>query len=928
MDQPTRPTRGGRSVNSARRCLKQVDRFRADFLAGQERTTRVVFGTYQSLDTVIAAHADHGAEPWSVVVCDEAHRTAGAKAKPFARALHDEFVPARRRLFLTATPRVHTVSEKESGSEKSTLLASMDDETLYGKQVYTLSVAEAIEKNILSQYRVAVIGVEDAELQAAVRTLETVKVAGSDLSLDHVASIVALSKAAQQYGLQAIIAFFNSIKSSKSFRDAFNTVHESRVGEHLAEGVAEHIDGAMKLEKRRAALTRLAQNRDNGFYLVSNARCLSEGIDVPVLDAVFFGEPRSSQIEVVQCVGRAIRKNPRHDNPALIVIGVRIGAGEDIEAAVDESQFKKIRQVIAALSDHDPRIAEAARVLARSGGSNPDDSVHEKTDWAKDLLALEVPEALLHNGFGLRMLDVRNRDWEKRFAQVSQHAQRTGNVIFANTDPCGSWINKQRMKFREGRLPVERSRRLESLPGWSWDVLTDQWEMRFVEVSRRAQRVGTVAFPHGSPQSAWVTNQRKAFSDGRLPVERSRRLESLPGWSWDVLTDQWEMRFAEASQRAQHVGNLAVSRNQPLGKWIANQRRRFHTGSLCAERIKRLESLPGWSWDVLTDRWEKMFVEVSRHAHLRGNVTFPSKDPRGTWVTKQRKSFRAGTLSAERIKRLEALAGWSWDVISAQWEKMFVEVSRHAHLRGNVTFPSKDPRQVWVSQQRTTHLRAGTLSLERIKRLESLPGWSWDVISAQWEQRFAEVSRHAHLTGNVTFPSNDPRMLWVYTQRKSFQVNKLSAERIKRLESLPGWSWDVLTDQWEQMFEVIHHHSRLTGRIAFDRRDTRTYWIQVQRQRFRAGTLSPERIKRLEALSGWTWDVLADQWEQSYAEVCRYAERTGNVTFPDRNPLRSWVSRQRREFHAGKLSPDRVKLLESLPGWSWSPRVKKKVKAA
>ncbi|SHU03046.1 DEAD/DEAH box helicase [Mycobacteroides abscessus] len=569
----------------------------ADFLAGPEQTTRVVFGTYQSLGTVIAAHTDHGADPWNIVVCDEAHRTAGAKAKPFARVLHDGFVPASQRLFLTATPRVHTVSEKESGSEKAALLASMDDETLYGKQVYTLSVAEAIEKDILSQYRVAVIGVEDAELHAAVETLGTVKVADHELSLDHVAAIVALSKAAQQYGLQAIIAFFNSIKSSKGFRDAFNTVHTSRVGARLAEGVAEHIDGAMKLEKRRAALTRLAQYRDNGFYLVSNARCLSEGIDVPVLDAVLFGEPRSSQIEVVQCVGRAIRKNPRHDNPALIVIGVRIGVGEDTESAVDESQFKKIRQVIAALADHDPRIAEAARVLARSGGSNPDDSVDEKINWARELLALEVPETLLHSGFGLRMLDVGDRNWEEKFQDVSRHAQRVGNV----------------------------------------------------------------SFPHGEPQYSWLSNQRRAFHAGKLSDDRIKRLEALPGWGWNTVDDQWEEKFQEVSRHAQLTGNVSFPRGEPQYSWMARQRRAFHAGKLSDDRIKRLEAFPGWCWDIFTDQWEKRFAEVSRHAQLTGNVSFPNKDVRNVWVYKQRMRFRAGKLSDYRIKRLEALPGWGWN---------------------------------------------------------------------------------------------------------------------------------------------------------------------------------------------------------------------------------------------------------------------------
>ena len=374
-----------------------------EFITADTSDIRVVFGSYQSLKVIIAAHAPLDKDKkkkktrlprWDAVLCDEAHRTAGDRTKAFARVLYDHYVPAEHRLFLTATPKIH-----DATAGNAALIASMDDEDLYGKQVYRISVAEAVDLKILSKYQVAVIGVLDSELEAASAAVGHATVDGRRVSMDNLATIVALSKAARERGLRAVIAFFNSINASKEFVAAFTTVHAA-----LGEGTAEHIDGHMKLPVRDEAMDRLAAQRDKGFHLVSNARCLSEGIDVPVLDAVVFGEPRSSQIDVVQCVGRAIRRNPRTDDPALIILAVRIGSGDDPDEAVAKSDFKKVRQVISALEDHDPRIVQAMKLLVRkpkevengngdsdgSGEKAPDPEPFDDEDAIDDIVETET----------------------------------------------------------------------------------------------------------------------------------------------------------------------------------------------------------------------------------------------------------------------------------------------------------------------------------------------------------------------------------------------------------------------------------------------------------------------------------------------------------------------------------------------------------
>ncbi|BBY53993.1 hypothetical protein MKOR_12440 [Mycolicibacillus koreensis] len=721
----------------------------ARFLSGAGR--KLVFGTYQSLGALVDAHRS-GAPGWDVVVCDEAHRTAGAAGKAFGRVLHDEHIPADHRLFLTATPRVH--SAPAAGSKGGAqMLASMDDEALYGPAVYTLSVAEAIRDKILSPYQVAVIGVSDAEIEAATSGIATVTVGGHRLDADHVASIIALSKAAQQRGLHAVIAYFNSIRASREFVQAFQVVHAART---LGGGTAEHIDGSMKLAHRGQALSRLAAER-TGLHLVSNARCLTEGIDVPVLDAVLFGQPRTSQIDVVQCVGRAIRRNPRSDAPALIVLAVRIGDGQDPEAAVAEAGFTKVRQVIAALGDHDPRIEEAARTLSRDCGRDGNGPSDDDLDSARGMISLDIPQELLHNGFGLRLLlDHADQAWERGFAELSAYVDEHGHsrvpqsYVADDGYRLGKWVRNQREAYRNEKLSTDRVARLEALPGWAWNTLDDKWELGFAELSAYVAEHGHSRVPvsyvtaDGYRLGRWVEAQRRAYRSGTLFADRIVRLEALPGWTWSDLDSKWEQGFAELSAYVAKHGHGRVPARYVtadgycLGQWVVNQREIYRSGDISTDRITRLEALHGWAWSDLDSKWEQGFAELSayvaKHGHSRVPQCHITADGYrlGQWVATQRRAYRNGKLPANRTARLEALPGWAWNTLDEQWERGYAEVQTYAAEHGHSRVPTRhvtaDGYRLgnWVNVQRTAY-RDGKLSADRVARLEALPGWVWDA---------------------------------------------------------------------------------------------------------------------------------------------------------------------------------------------------------
>ncbi len=199
----------------------------------------------------------------------------------------------------------------------------MDDPELYGRRVFTLPTREAIERGILADFKVAVIAVSDSAVGAALKDLRLISLAAGEegrARADHVAASIALTQAATDYGLSSVLAFHNTIAASKEFAATFARTHALMAAKGLLRDGRSasiiHIDGTSKLPDRLAAVHTLSQHDAGRWNIVTNARALSEGVNIPSLDAVLFAEPpRSSEVDVAQAVGRAIRKNPLSRSP-------------------------------------------------------------------------------------------------------------------------------------------------------------------------------------------------------------------------------------------------------------------------------------------------------------------------------------------------------------------------------------------------------------------------------------------------------------------------------------------------------------------------------------------------------------------------------------------------------------------------------------
>lgn len=365
--------------------------------AAADDSLTVIFATYQSSKVVQQAQ-EFGMPRFDLAIADEAHRTAGAivegeEHSDFVRIHDEECIRAKRRLYMTATPKVYAASARRRAGELETALCSMDDEQIFGPVLYELGFGAAVEQDLLSDFRVVILTVPT---EAAARLLHG-DLTNHKITIDDAAKLIgcwrALAKVdAERAGfpeteyapMQRAIAFCNTIKSSKQIEELLGSIakqyqSDSGLAAHPVE--AQHIDGTFRAVSRAEKLDWLALAESGECRVLTNARCLAEGVDVPALDAVLFMHPRKSQLEVVQAVGRVMRK-AEGKRMGYVVLPVVVAEGrEEPEQILDRNEaFKSVWQTLNALRSHDERFDA---MIQRMVGGDPGDRISIITlrDW-------------------------------------------------------------------------------------------------------------------------------------------------------------------------------------------------------------------------------------------------------------------------------------------------------------------------------------------------------------------------------------------------------------------------------------------------------------------------------------------------------------------------------------------------------------------
>jgi len=347
----------------------------------------VVFSTYQSIDVISKAQKEYQAKYgnekgiFDLIICDEAHRTTGVTLSDedesaFVKVHNNDFVQGWKRMYMTATPRLYSDDNKKRAVDMDAVLCSMDDKRIYGEEIYHIGFGEAVSKGLLSDYKVLVLTVNENDMPTAAQ--EMVAKGGTEIPADDVNKLIgcvnalskelvgdnALVKSSDPEPMHTAVAFCQNIKISKQITNTFNQMGElyyKNLNEDAQQRMvvvdSQHIDGTMAATERGQKLSWLksVERGTQNCRILTNVRCLSEGVDVPSLDAVIFLSPRNSQVDVVQSVGRVMRKSPGKKY-GYIIIPVVIPSDVDTKKALDNNKaYAVVWTVLNALRAHDDR---------------------------------------------------------------------------------------------------------------------------------------------------------------------------------------------------------------------------------------------------------------------------------------------------------------------------------------------------------------------------------------------------------------------------------------------------------------------------------------------------------------------------------------------------------------------------------------------
>ncbi|MGL2679143.1 type ISP restriction/modification enzyme [Helicobacter pylori] len=450
--------------------------------AQKENKRFIIFSTYQSALRIKEAQ-EAGLGEIDLIICDEAHRTVGAMystnerddKNAFTLCHSDENIKAKKRLYMTATPKVYSESSKAKAKEKDNVIYSMDDAQTFGEEIYTLNFERAIALDLLTDYKVIILAVRSENLSGVTNSvnkkISQLEAKGTKLDKklinnEFVCKIVGTHKGlakqdvialddenqedndlknkADTFVSQRAISFCKSIQTSKNIKDSFETIMECYDEELKKKSFKnlqiriDHVDGTMNCKERLDKLENLNTFEPNICKILSNARCLSEGVDVPALDSVIFFDGRSAMVDIIQAVGRVMRKAKNKKRGYIILpIALRESEIKNLDEAVKNTNFQNIWKVLKALRSHDSSLVDEAtfkekiKIFGSDDASNPDDEEElqkDKTEQSdpkeaqKTLFDAILLQDLANAVYNVMPTKLGDRNYWENFAK------KTGNI--------------------------------------------------------------------------------------------------------------------------------------------------------------------------------------------------------------------------------------------------------------------------------------------------------------------------------------------------------------------------------------------------------------------------------------------------------------------------------------------------------------------
>ncbi|MFB7650189.1 Helicase associated domain protein [Streptomyces sp. NPDC056085] len=655
-----------------------------------------VISTYDSLDKIEAIqHTRYTVPPFDLAIMDEAHRIAGRADKKWAVINDAARIHAERRLYMTATPRSFAAPDLTDSASTTrrqprpvtesavdTAANSMDNEAVYGKKVFEYPLAQAIADGVAADYRIVVPAVTDADLRARLNLPApgtTTPGTGPEDALRTTALHLAVLNAMTKHSMRRVLVFFHLVEDSIRFtRELPHTLRRLRTADPdcfpgLDPDVF-HVHGDHTAEQRTDIFARFAASPR---AILTNAKVIAEGIDIPSVDAVVFADPTSSITRCVQGLGRALRLDVSGKTASLIV-PVYIPPSDDPENILG-TPYEPVWAITTALASHDHRILErlpnkANRLTTETSRLiqhhwHFDYTIHpERIARAMDLIAFNPRGAL-------------NRTRREGLASAQAFHDTYGHldVPADHTDPAGfelgRFITTMRDAATAGRLEPDWTAELDAL-GMIWDKHAAAWRARLTAATDYHHAHGHLAAPATTALGGWLAEQRSLATRGRLDTARAADLAAIDA--------DWQLPYGPDWHRKYHLVRRHVETGQPLtpdthagtinlGNWAARQLTAWSTLDPCQHRLLAALDLTPATSDLTprpttrrtfaqTVQILELFLHRERRAPTaRETITVDGDTVKiGPWFAKTRTKMRAGQIKAEQAQLVAALFDGDW----------------------------------------------------------------------------------------------------------------------------------------------------------------------------------------------------------------------------------------------------------------------------
>lgn len=672
-----------------------------------------LYATYASLG--VLAEAFEGAygqklDPVDLAVVDEAHRTSGSMGKAWAD-IHDQTViPAYRRLYLTATPRIweerlnREVAEGVRDPLPREMAASMDDEKVFGPVLYKLSLASAVSRGLLARYQIIVL-----ELQDPLVTPE--RLMGEDRRGEEVrgqrlgALQAALLHTMAQHGLQTCITFHHRTIEAQAYAEGLERVaaklRADRPETYPKQVWANWLCGKHTPEHRRRVLGSFGSTAQRA--VLSNCRVLGEGVDIRAVDSVALLDPKGAPHDIVQAIGRALRQKPGQGKLASLIVPVFLQPGEQPQDMFTSGSYRPLVKVLEGLRAHDEEAVELLAIPQESQKDVAQPSVHigtppgEGEEESRLLLRFAAPRdpVMVADWVSFNVIDTERQDWARGWAKLKAYTERVGNarVPYGHREgatPLGQWVAEQRRAYGAGQMTGQRARRLEQL-GMVWSLTDERFQENLEAAKTYYDQHWTLCAPRSAtaldkPVGQWLSNLRRPGALDGHP-EWKTALEAVDeDWnpSWPA---HWQRHYAAVRELLRDEAGLTelqpgiTCHAMDVGQWLARQRQNAVWTKLTDGQRKRLEQLgitplppepktPAKAPKTATGTFEKGVAALAQYKTRTRSVTVPRGHVETIVIGGQEHSVKLGVflsnsksrrtkLTADKLQQLADL-GLSW----------------------------------------------------------------------------------------------------------------------------------------------------------------------------------------------------------------------------------------------------------------------------